>query len=210
MDVTKRRAGLPVEFAQAPMRTVRVADAAAVYAHPATQLARLERLGLLHKVAVGYYVVVPADRVGLAWTPTIEAAAGGIAAAAVGADRAVLMGITAARLHNVLPRALGIAIVAAPDRRHDIVLRDRDGRIHFVVRQTELLDAELLMTELGQCLVTTPEQTVLDLAHRPQLGGAEAEAQAAITALLPRCDAGTLERLAAQQRLGAALQRLAR
>ncbi|MHB8342041.1 MAG: hypothetical protein ACYDB7_12845 [Mycobacteriales bacterium] len=47
------------------MRTIRVADAREVYAHPATQLARLERLGLLHKVAVGYYVVVPQDRIGL-------------------------------------------------------------------------------------------------------------------------------------------------
>jgi hypothetical protein len=50
----KRRTGLPVEFAQAPMRTVRTADAAAVYSHPGTQMARLQRLGLLHKVAVGY------------------------------------------------------------------------------------------------------------------------------------------------------------
>src|SRR5665213_469399 len=110
-ETVKRRPGVPVEFAQAPMRTIRPVDAGAVYAHPRAQLTRLERLGLLHKVATGYYVVVPQDRIGLGWKPTIEAAAGGVAAAAVGPGKAVLMGITAARLHNVVPRALAIAIV---------------------------------------------------------------------------------------------------
>jgi predicted transcriptional regulator of viral defense system len=205
-----RRGGIPVEIAQAPMRTIRPADAGAVYAHPRAQVARLERLGLLHKVATGYYVVVPQDRVGLGWTPTIEAAAAGIATAAVGPGKAILMGVTAARLHNAIPRALAIAIVAAPERRHDIVLRDGNGVIHFVQRDTSVLDAELMPTELGQCLVTTPEQTVLDLAHHPGLGHAPQEAWAAIAALLPRCDAETLERIANEQRLGAALARARR
>jgi hypothetical protein len=207
---TKRRAGVPVEFAQAPLRTVRTADAGAVYAHPGTQMARLARLGLLHKVAVGYYVVVPQDRVGADWRPTIEAAAAGVAVAAVGVGRAVLMGLTAARMHGVVPRALGMAIVAVPDDRRDIVLRDRNGRVHFVRRVTDALDAELMATDLGPCLVTTPEQTVLDLAHRPNLGYAAGEAHAAIAALLPRCDDQTLERLAGEQRLKAALTRVRR
>ncbi len=210
MITEKRRPGLPVEFARAPMRTIRTADAGAVYAHPGTQMVRLQRLGLLHKVAVGYYVVVPPDRVGTDWRPTIEAAAAGIAAAAVGAGRAVLMGVSAARLHNVIHRALGTAIVAVPDDRRDITLRDRDGVVHFVQRDTDLLDAELMATELGQCLVTTPEQTVLDLAHRPTLGHVPREASDAITALLPRCSDRTLERLAAEQRLRAALTRIRR
>jgi len=204
---TKRRTGLPVEFAQAPMRTVRTADASGVYAHPGTQMARLQRLGLLHKVAVGYYVVVPQERIGTDWRPTIEATAAGVATAAVGAGRAVLMGVSAARLHNVVPRALGIAIIAVPDDRRDLVLRDRDGLVHFVQRDTDAIDAELMTTDLGPCLVTTPEQTVLDLAHRPGLGYAVADAHAAITALLPRCDRETLERIAAEQRLRAALAR---
>jgi predicted transcriptional regulator of viral defense system len=208
MTTEKRRTGLPVEFAQAPMRTVRTADAGAVYAHPGTQMARLQRLGLLHKVAIGYYAVVPPDRIGTDWRPTIEAAAAGIAAAAAGAGRAVLMGVSAARLHNVIHRALGTAIVAIPDDRRDITLRDRDGVVHFIQRDTDLLDAELMATELGQCLVTTPEQTVLDLAHRPTLGHAPREARDAITALLPRCNDRTLERLAGAQRLRAALTRI--
>ena len=210
MATVKRRGGLPVEFAQAPMRTVRTSDAGVVYAHPAAQMARLEGKGLLHKVAVGYYVVVPQDRVGTDWRPTIEAAAAGIAVAAVGAERAVLMGLSAARLHHAIPRALSIGIVAVPDDRRDLSLRDRDGTIHFVKRNTDTLDAELMTTDLGPCLVTTPEQTVLDLAHRPGLGHAEPEAHAAITALLPRCTDATLERLAGQQRLRAALTRVRR
>lgn len=210
MDTDRRRAGLPVEFAQAAMCTVRTADAGAVYAHPGPQVARLERLGLLHKVAIGYYVVVPQASVGSQWRPTIEAAAAGIATAAVGAGRAVLMGVSAARVHNAIPRALSTAIVAVPADRRDITLRDRVGVVHFVQRDTERLDAELTTTELGQCLVTTPEQTLLDLAHRPGLGHAEHEAHDAIAALLPRCNDRTLERLAGEQRLRAALTRVRR
>ena len=58
-----------------------------------------------------------------------------------------------------------------------------------------------MTTDLGQCLVTTAEQTVLDLAHRPNLGNVVDEAHAAIAALLPRCNEETLERLAGEQRL---------
>src|SRR5664280_2728343 len=56
----------------------------AVYAHPGTQMVRLQRLGLLHKVAVGYYVVVPQERIGTDWRPSIEATAVGVATAALG------------------------------------------------------------------------------------------------------------------------------
>lgn len=208
MSRKQRRGGVPVEFAQAPMRTVRTADAAAVYAHPAAQMARLERLGLIRRVATGYYVVVPQDRIGIAWRPSLESAAAGIAASAVGAQRAILMGVSAARMHNAIPRALATAIVAVPTDRRDIDLRDRDGTVHFVQREVDRLEAELMVTELGQCLVTTPEQTILDLAHRPALGHAENEARSAISALLARCEDSVLERIAGSQRLGAALSRV--
>lgn len=62
---------------------------------------------MLHKVAIGYYVVIPQDRIGTDWRPTVEAAA-------IGVDEIVLMGITAAPMHNVVPRALAVAIVAVP------------------------------------------------------------------------------------------------
>jgi AbiEi antitoxin C-terminal domain len=120
------------------------------------------------------------------------------------------MGVSAARLHNVVPRALGMAIVAVPDDRRDLILCDRDGLVHFVERDTDVLDAELMTSDLGQCLATTAEQTVLDLAHRPNLGYLVEEAYAAIAALLPRCNEETLERLAGEQRLRAALTRVRR
>jgi len=202
-----RRRGVPVEFAQRPMRAIRPVDAEPIYAHPRTQLTRLERNGLLHRLAHGYYVVVPQDRVGLPWRPDLEVAAAAIGVAAAGAEAAVLMGVTAARMHQAIPRALAVAIVATPERRHDVALRDRDATVHFVQRDTDVLDAEQMMTELGGCLVTTAEQTVLDLAHRPDLGHAEAEALAAIKALMPRCDPDRLTDIAVRQRLGAALAR---
>lgn len=203
-----RRAGVPVEFAQRPMRALRPIDATSVYAHPRTQLARLEKLGLLHRLGTGYFVVVPQERVGMRWRPDLETAAAAIAAAAVGPDQAVLMGLSAARVHHAIPRALAAALVAVPERRRPVELTDRDGAtVQFVQRDTSKLDAERTTTDLGGCLATTVEQTVLDLAHRPTLGHAEPEAWAAIAALWPRCDTGRLAELATEQRLGAALER---
>ncbi len=60
-------------------------------------------------------------------------------------------------------------------------------------------------TDLGTALVTTVEQTLLDLAHRPDLGGVPAEA--AVAALWPLADQALLDELAAGQRLRAAIDR---
>jgi len=124
-----------------------------------------------------------------------------------GLDNAVLMGVSAARLHGALPRALAVAVVAVPMQRAKVRLRDRDGSVVFVKRNVDRLDAERLPTELGPALVTTVEQTVLDLAHRPLLGGAGDDVPAAIRALLPRCDRHRLDELAVEQRLRAARDR---
>lgn len=51
-----------------------------------------------------------------------------------------------------------------------------------------MLDAERMGTELGPALVTTPEQTVLDLAHRPALGDNESDVRDAVAALYSRSD----------------------
>lgn len=148
--------------------------------------------------------------VGRAWLPPLEAAAAGIAVADDGAANVALMGISAARLLGVVPRALACAFVAVPRQRRRLVVRDRDAAVEFVRRDVARLDVESVPTELGRVLVTTPEQTVLDLAHRPTLGDAEDEVRAAVLALLARCDPAVLERLAAQQRLGGALRRAGR
>jgi hypothetical protein len=76
-----------------------------------------------------------------------------------------------------------------------------------VRRDTGRLDAERVNTDLGAALVTTVEQTLLDLAHRPDLGDVPAEAKAAIRALWPRADTDRLTAIAGQQRLRSALNR---
>lgn len=206
---TTRRPGLPAELARAPLRTVRARDVT-VYAHPRTQLARLERAGLVHRVAHGYFVVVPAERVGAGWTPTLEGAAAGIAAADFGARGFALMGVSAARIHHALPRAVGAAVVAAPRRRGTVDLADRDARVRFLVRDLDVMQLEILETDLGRCLVTTPEQTLLDLAHRPAQDGMPDDVDGAIRALAPRCDPDVVAQVAAGQRLARALARLRR
>jgi predicted transcriptional regulator of viral defense system len=196
--------GLPTELAQAPLRTVRARDVT-VYSYPRTQLARLEHRGVLHRLADGFYVAVPQDRVSEPWLPTLEGAAAGIAAAEFGDRQYALMGVSAARLHRVLPRAFAVAYVAAPRRRQELRLTDRDARIRFLPRDLDLIHVELLRTDLGECLVTTPEQTVLDLAHLRRNPAEEDDVRAAIRALLARCDDANLEEIAATQRRGRAL-----
>ncbi len=198
---------LPAELARAALRTIRPQDVAHVYAHPRPELSRLVDRGVLHRVAHGYYIVVPQEQVGRTWLPGLEAAAAGIASTIYGADRAVVMGVSAARLHGAIPRALATAVVAVPYRHRPIALLDRPATLRFVQRDTDTLDAERIDTPLGAVLVTTPEQTVLDLARRPQLGNAEAEIPGAIATLYRRSDRGRLDELATQQRMVASLRR---
>lgn len=203
----KRSTPIPAALAQVPLKTIRPRDTAAVYAHPRTQLVRLAEQGLLHRLADGYYVVVPQDMVGRRWIPSLEAAAAGIATTIHNHDDIVVMGLSAARLHGVIPRALATAIVAVPRQHRPIALTDRPAVVRFVKRDTKSLDAERIRTELGPVLVTTPEQTVLDLAHRPTLGDNEADIPTAAAALYARSDKKRLRGLAAEQRRLASLRR---
>ena len=207
-DVRRRQTGIPPEFARLPMRMVRAATAADVYAHPRAELARLTDLGLLHRVATGFYVAVPDDRVRAEWMPGLEAAAAGIAVAAYGTDDVVVMGVSAARLHGAIPRALATAVVAVPTRHDPIRLADRQAVVRFVVRDTARLDAERLDTELGAVLVTRAEQTVLDLVKRPGLGDAEGEVWPAVEQMYRRCDPEVLAELAGAQKMRRTLARL--
>lgn len=205
--VNYRNTSLPAVLASAPLRTIRAEDASAAYAFPGPELARLADRGLLQRVAHGYYVVVPQDMIGREWVPSLEAVAGGIASTIYGANQAVLMGISAARLLGAIPRALATAVVAVPDQHRPILLKDRQSVVRFVKRDTDRLDAERIETPLGPAVVTTPEQTLLDLAHRPQLGDAPDEVAAAIRMLYQRSDHERLKALAADQRRGASLRR---
>lgn len=203
----RRSTPLPSELWRAPLRTVRPQDLADIYAQPRPEIARLVDRGVLHRIAHGYYTIVPPDYVGRTWLPGLEAAAAGIASAIYGADQIVVMGISAARLLGAIPRALATAVVAVPSQHRPIALTDRSARVRFVRRDTDALDAERMETSLGPALVTTPEQTVLDLARRPELGNAEAEVRSAIETLYRRCDSVRLAQLATDQRLGVALRR---
>ena len=198
---------LPAALGGAPLRTVRAKDAGAAYAYPGPELARLADQGLLLRVANGYYVVVPQDMVGRPWVPDLDAVAAGIGSAIYGPERAVLMGISAGRMLGAIPRALATAIVAVPKQHRPIQLNARSSVVRFVKRDTDGLDVERIETPLGPALVTTPEQTVLDLAHRPQLGDADYDVPAAVAALYRRSDIRRLESLAADQRLTASLRR---
>ncbi|MGC2653191.1 MAG: type IV toxin-antitoxin system AbiEi family antitoxin [Mycobacterium sp.] len=203
----QRSTQLPAGLARVPLRTVRAQHANDIYAYPGQELARLTDRGLLHRVAKGFYVVVAQDMVGREWRPNLEATAVGIASAVYGPANAVLMGVSAARAHGAIPRAVATAVVAVPDQHRAITLIDRPALVRFVKRDTKILDAERIETSLGPALVTSPEQTVLDLAHRPGLGDAEVEVASAVTVLYPRCDKQRLKMLAADQRRMASLRR---
>ena len=188
---------LPLELTQAPLRTVRPRDLAHRYVNPRAQLARWANTGAVTRVAHGYLVTTPDDQ-GKDWKPTIEAAAAGIAAAIFGQQNVVLMGVTAARIHHVIARAIGNAVVAVPRQHRPVELED-GGRVMFVVRDTGQLQARLETLETGKALVTTPEQTMIDLAKRPNLGGVPQEARDALKNLVPLVDLEKVERLAQQQ-----------
>jgi hypothetical protein len=206
---TKRHArGLPAPLAQVPFGVLRPFDARDVYTNPRAEFRRLAAGGVLHRLAGGYYAVVPPSAYDRDWLPTVEAAAYGIAAANYGPDDAVLIGLSAARLHGAIPRALSVAVVAVPKQHLPIGLADREATIVFVRSATTRLDAERIRTDLGTALVATVEQTVLDLAHRPALGGAEEEALAAVRALWPRADVVRLDALAGRQRRRTTLARV--
>jgi hypothetical protein len=163
---------------------------------------------VLHRLAPGYYAIVPLDQIGRSWIPELEAAAIGIAAADHGVDGVALMGLSAARVHGAVPRALGVAVVATTaHRRKTLNLSDRSAEITFVRHQVSALDLQRTSTELGSCWATSIEQTVLDLAARPAIGHMPDQATEAIRALLPRSDHDVLMKLAIAQRRKAALQR---
>src|SRR5690625_3063855 len=122
-----------------------------------------------HRLAYGYYGLVPLAQNPRMWMPDLETAAAGVATAVWGDAVPILMGLSAARIHGALPRALGEAMVAVPSIHGPISLTDRNATIRFITRNVEALDAIRVGTELGPALATTPAQTALDLARDPRL-----------------------------------------
>src|SRR5680860_1320854 len=89
-------------------RVIRAQDAD-FFSNPPAELARLERSGSVQKLSHGLYLIVPEERRGQFWRPPIEAVALGVAVASYGRDVVALMGISAARLHSAIPRALAVS-----------------------------------------------------------------------------------------------------
>lgn len=195
---------LPPALVRRGNRVLRPRDAGAVYAHPRPELARLAEAGALVRLATGYFVLVPQERLGdRGWRPELEAAALGLAHADYGVDRVALMGASAARCHGAVPRAVGVAVVAVPKQRPR--LETRFGAVVFVKRDVARLDVERLDTQVTSGWTTTVEQTLLDLAARPALGGlALSDVVAAMRALSPRADWNRVRQLSGSQHKPAA------
>lgn len=199
---------VPPELLQRSIRVIKPQDGRAIYANPRAEFIRLTERGALHRLATGYYAIVPDDRIGQHWLPELESAALGIAAADEGIASVALMGVSAARVHGALPRAVNVATVAAENHRRPIHFSDRDAVAIFARRKFSRLEVERHTLELGQGWVTTVEQTVLDLATRPDLGGIPNETRSAAYTLLARSDSEVLRDLASVQRARAPLARL--
>ncbi|MFL6114097.1 MAG: type IV toxin-antitoxin system AbiEi family antitoxin [Catenulispora sp.] len=204
----RRAVGLPPELTRRANRVLRPRDAAGVYAQPAGELARLAAGGVLTRLAHGYAAIVPQHRIGdPGWRPDIAAAALGIAQADYGIDNVALIGLSAARHHGAIPRALAVATVAVPKQRHD--LQTRLGKLLFAKRDVGSLDLEKVTTELGTGWVTTVEQTLLDLAAGIGTGGTplnHGDLSAAARVLGAKADWDMLAELAERQHKPKALK----
>jgi hypothetical protein len=196
---------LPPALVRRGNKVLRPRDVGDVYAHPRPELARLVEVGALVRLATGYFVLIPQDRLGdHDWRPELEAATLGLAQTDYGVDQVALMGVSAARHHGAVPRAIGVAVVAVPKQRPR--LKTRFGDALFVKREVTRLDLERADTQVTSGWVTTVEQTLLDLAARPTLGGlAESDLAAAVRALSSQVDWSLVRQLARAQHKPAAL-----
>lgn len=191
--------GLPPEITAADPRVLRPMDLQRRYANPSKELNRLARNGAVLRLARGYYAVVPEPFRGTAWRPSSEDAGLALAQADYGRDAVVAMGVSAARLLGSVPRALATSVIAIPRQRSP--LDTSAGRFLFVRRQVERLDAQRVRTELSTGLVTTAEQTILDLADHPDLGSlSRLEVGEAIQRLAEHADWRLIAELAQAQR----------
>lgn len=193
-------------IARAPMQTARPADFADTYRNPSKELSRRAHTGRLHRLASGYYCLVPQGEDPSVWQPTLEAAGAAIATAIFGDRVPILIGMSAARVHQAYPRAISEASVAVPAQHKRVTLSDRRaGTIVFSQREVVLLNAALVRFELGHALVSSPAETILELARAAVVGPRERDA---ITGLWGMTDPGTVEMLAeGRPRLGPALAR---
>lgn len=190
-----REGGTPTIITRAPLRTVRPVMLRGHYANPERDLVRLRDAGRLVQLAHGTYTAKP-DTIDpdQFWQPPLEEAAMAYATAQYGDLVPILMGVGAARFHHAIPRAIGVTVVAVPEQHRPVILRI-GGRVVFTRTDVDQLDARAERGGLGPMLVTTPEQTLIDIVQRPDLGGMPEQALAAATALCPRVDRARVEQI---------------
>jgi predicted transcriptional regulator of viral defense system len=192
------RNGLPMAITGAPLRTVRPLMLRTVYANPEKELIRLMKAGLITRIAPGTYTakpdIIPPEQ---PWRPEFNEAAMAYATAQYGNRIPVLFGIGAARHHHAIPRAIGVTVIAVPEQHRPVTLIGGGGRVVFTVADVGRIEARYEQTRLGGFLVTTREQTLLDLLDRPNLGGMPDEAAAAVVALADMVDRAHIRTLAA-------------
>jgi hypothetical protein len=205
--MTPRAAGLPPALARRVPAVFRPEDAHDIYAQPRPELRRLAAAGLIRQLRPGYYVRVPQHRTAdHDWRPDLHAAALAMAQADYGLDGAALMHLSAARRLGVMPRELAVAIVAVPKQRPKREVLG--GEVVFVKRDLTTLDLQRDETELGPGWVTTAEQTLLDIAHRPTLALDDPQSIEEIVRALGRtADWDLVNSLAARQQKRAAAAR---
>lgn len=180
-----------------------------MYAQPSKELSNLADQGAVLRLAHGYYAVVPEPARGGAWRPPIEAVGLGIAQVDYGTDGAALMGPSAARVLGFSPRASAVATVAVTKQRP--AMETVVGLVQFVTRSIERLQLQRVRTELAVGWTTTVEQTLLDIADRPELGGLTHEAAVELlTSLSAEADLDLACDLGREQRKRTARERIAR
>lgn len=188
-------------------RLLRVKDLAKWYSAPSKEVSRLVRRGTLASVAHGYFLVVPEHRRDGSWRPAIEDLALAIGVADYGPDRCAAVGVSAARLLGAMPRAVSLGTVAAPVHRS--ALLTVFGEVSFSSRDAGRLDVQRVSTELVTGYCTTVEQTIIDLAYRPAIGGvSDSTVNDILRSLLQRCNLSRLESLAGRQRRTRTIHRL--
>jgi hypothetical protein len=194
-----RQSGVPGVLAGGASRVIRPRDAAEIYARPRQEFRRLADRGLLWPAAHGYYVIVPPHAAGdHRWRPSIEPLALGIAVADYGSQATVLDALSAARHLGAIPRALGIATVTVPKQRG--TLATPIGTIVFHKRDVDNLETQRITTDLADGYMTTPEQTVLDLAAAAEVDrvGSDVVLEA-LESLAAQVDWARVEELARRQ-----------
>lgn len=205
----KRVSTVPSGALVHPTLMVTVQSASAVYAHPAGEVKRLEATGALLKVARGYYIAVPIHKRNGHWLPSMEAIAAGMSVSIYGPDDGAIWGLSAARIHGCLPRAISTGYACGPRQHRKIDLVARDGDVQFMKRDTERLDLELFNSEIGPALVTSVAQTILDLGRR-EFNAESSTRTEVVRNLMSQVDTSELINLAARSRGQTALKRALR